>query len=494
MKKHIYALWAFFILFSQSIAASVEVRSTHMTTGDGVANNSIRYIYQDSKGFIWMGTLNGLSRYDGNSFVTYRPEGGNKISLIDHRIRDLEEDKNGFLWIATSAELFSCYDLKKDCFVDFTGCGEYEQLYSYKMTDREGNVWLWQDGNGCRKVTYMNGEFTSVVFKKENNNLPSNNITYISEDEQGRIWIGSHDGIAQVVGNKAVLVEENHDAFKMMSFGKDVFFLSGTGTISLKREGEDSRLYQPSVEEVIQGCNTSETPVTYYSKEMRYPRKGGFKQFLSALVENQDIRYNQQVISIDVENRLLRTSKGDEYQFDRLISSLPLPEVIKMLKNVPVDVCNAVARLHCTCGYQISVGLKTKNIPPYLWWYIYDEDILPARVYSPSLKSPDNVPEGCSSLQMEVYCNRNEYTREELLARSVGKLVSLNILKQEDILFTDIRFEPYANVIFDHNIYEARKTVRDYLFSLGIETIGRFGKWGYLWSDQSLMSGLKVEM
>lgn len=106
MKKHIYALWAFFILFSQSIAASVEVRSTHMTTGDGVANNSIRYIYQDSKGFIWMGTLNGLSRYDGNSFVTYRPEGGNKISLIDHRIRDLEEDKNGFLWIATSAELF----------------------------------------------------------------------------------------------------------------------------------------------------------------------------------------------------------------------------------------------------------------------------------------------------------------------------------------------------------------------------------------------------
>lgn len=126
---------------------------------------------------------------------------------------------------------------------------------------------------------------------------------------------------------------------------------------------EGSRLYQPSVEEVIQGCNTTETPVTYYSKEMRYPQKGGFKQFLSALVENQDIRYNQQVISIDIEKRLLRTSEGDEYQFDRLISSLPLPEVIKMLKNVPVDVCNAAARLHCTCGYQISVGLKTKNIP-----------------------------------------------------------------------------------------------------------------------------------
>ena len=78
------------------------------------------------------------------------------------------------------------------------------------------------------------------------------------------------------------------------------------------------------------------------------------------------------------------------------------------------------------------------------------------------------------------------------MAHSVEKLVALNIIKKEDILFIDVRFEPYANVIFDHNIYEARKIVRDYLSSVGIETIGRFGEWGYLWSDQSLMSGLKI--
>ena len=82
--------------------------------------------------------------------------------------------------------------------------------------------------------------------------------------------------------------------------------------------------------------------------------------------------------------------------------------------------------------------------------------------------------------------------QEELLARSVGKLVSLHILKEEDILFTDIRFEPYANVIFDHNIYKSREIVRDYLASIGIETIGRFGEWDYLWSDQSLLSGFQL--
>jgi protoporphyrinogen oxidase len=171
---------------------------------------------------------------------------------------------------------------------------------------------------------------------------------------------------------------------------------------------------------------------------------------------------------------------------------LPLPEVVAMLDNVPQNVREAADKLECTSGYHISVALKTKNIPPYLWWYIYDEDILAARVYSPSLKSPNNAPEGCSSLQMEVYCKEGQYTEQQLLDGTVGKLIELGIINKEDILFTHIGFEKYANVIFTKPIYESRKIVRDYLSSIGIETIGRFGEWDYLWSDQSLMSGLRV--
>lgn len=252
------------------------------------------------------------------------------------------------------------------------------------------------------------------------------------------------------------------------------------------------RLYRPSLEEVIQGSQTQETPVTYYAKEMRYPVKGGFKAFLNVLAKETTIKFNSEVVEIYPGKKMLRTVSGDLYQYDRLISSLPLPEVLNMLQEIPEEVRSAGSQLKCTCGYQVSVGLKTKNIPPYLWWYIYDEDILPARVYSPSLKSPDNAPEGCSSLQMEIYCEKDKYTKEQLVSRSVGKLVKLGVIKQEDILFVDVRFEKYANVVFDSNIYNARKVVRDYLSSLGIEVIGRFGEWNYLWSDQSLISGLKV--
>lgn len=253
-----------------------------------------------------------------------------------------------------------------------------------------------------------------------------------------------------------------------------------------------SRLYQPSIEEVLLGCQSADTPVAYYAKEMRYPQKGGFKTFMKALAKDLDIRFQSEVVEIFPLRKTVRTSVGEIYQYDKLISSLPLPEVLKLINDVPTEVKNAGNQLRYTCGYQVSVGLKTKNIPPYLWWYIYDEDILPARVYSPSLKSSDNVPEGCSSLQLEIYCEQNRYTREELLEKSVDKLIALDIIKKDDILFIDVRFEKYANVVFDHNIYKSREIIRDYLASVGVETIGRFGEWNYLWSDQSLLSGMNI--
>lgn len=255
-----------------------------------------------------------------------------------------------------------------------------------------------------------------------------------------------------------------------------------------------NRLYQPSLDEVIKGSETFETPVTYYAKEMRYPQKGGYKQFLKELAEKADIRYGQKVVEIDTDNKLVKTECGDVFGYSRLISSMPLPLLVKALgKDVPKEVIRASEQLKCTSGYLISIALKGKNIPPFLWWYIYDKEILPARVYSPSLKSPDNAPEGCSSLQLEVYCKKDEYSKEVLIGKSVEPLIQLGIINREDIIEIDVRFEPWANVVFDHSIYQARRTVLDYVRSVGIEPIGRFGLWEYLWSDQALLSGLNIE-
>ena len=261
----------------------------------------------------------------------------------------------------------------------------------------------------------------------------------------------------------------------------------------LRTEWVGSRIYQPSLEEVIAGSKAEDERITYYAKEMRYPKYGGYQHFLDVMVNDARITCNETVKHIDVINKIVVTEGGHSYLYKRLISSLPLPDLILMLDNVPSIVKEATSKLEATCGYHVSIALKGNHIPPYLWWYIYDEDNLASRVYSPSMKSPDNAPQGCSSLQMEVYCKEDEYTKQEIIDGTVGKLVSLDIINQEDILFTHLGFEKYANIIFTEPIYEARKIVRDYLRKVGIETIGRFGEWDYLWSDQALVSGLRIQ-
>lgn len=195
--KNALLIFAFLSFYLSSVHGSVEIRSNKLTTGDGLANNSIRYMFQDSKGFMWMGTVNGLSYYDGNSFVSIYPDPNLPVSLADPRIRNMEEDSNGFLWIATLSSLYSCYDLKHGRFVDFTGCGEYKQSYSKKIIASDQSIWLWDNNNGCRRVVYQDGQFSSQTYKKESGNLSSDEVLFVyeSNDSPGHVWIGTRQGL-----------------------------------------------------------------------------------------------------------------------------------------------------------------------------------------------------------------------------------------------------------------------------------------------------------
>jgi len=251
------------------------------------------------------------------------------------------------------------------------------------------------------------------------------------------------------------------------------------------------RMTCPELEEVLAGAFEYQDKCFYYAKVMKYPKKGGFKSILSLMKEKTEIYLNRQVVKIDPEKKTVRFSNGEEAVYSRIFSSLPLPVIIKMLPDVPDNVRQAAEKLRWTCGYQVSLGFNKPNVAQNLWFYIYDEDIPPARVYSPSLKSPDNAPEGCSSLQAEIfYANGTEIPpAEKVLEETVSKLKSMGLFNDEDIVVKDIRFEPYANIIFDHNIYSCRKIVLDYLAEKNIKSIGRFGKWEYFWTFQAFADG-----
>ena len=268
----------------------------------------------------------------------------------------------------------------------------------------------------------------------------------------------------------------------------------GVDAKELETNWVGDRVYQPTMDEILNGMKTSETPITYYSKEMRYPKTGGFKSFLSTFANEDHIKYNQEVIRIDTARKIVYTT-NESYAYKNLVSSIPLPEYKKLVK-LDEQVIEAINQLHWTSAYLVSLGFKGQLNRNDLWQYIYDENILPARIYSPSLKSPDNCPDGCTSIQAEIYFKDNHVpkaSKEQILNDTIDQLSKADIINKDKLIVEDIRFEKYANVVFDHNIYRCRKIVKDFLESQHIALIGRFGEWEYFWSDQSFLSGYKYK-
>ncbi len=268
-------LLLFILLFLSDLSASVEVRSTRLTTTNGLSNNSIRNIFQDSKGFIWLCTLNGLSRYDGVSFVNFYPEPGNPLSLADSRTWEIQEDDNGFLWISTTSGLNSCYDLKKGCFVDYTGCGEYKQLYNKMMRTSNGDVWLWHDANGCRKVVYKDGYFSSVTFKVEQGNMPSNVVNFVFEDEQKEVWIGTDKGMVRVARGTSEIIDRQMSFFSAVSHNGYTYFVTKENLIYQKTsEGKIRKVASlPSASGNMVPTGTMRVQDSWYI----FTSEGGFK-------------------------------------------------------------------------------------------------------------------------------------------------------------------------------------------------------------------------
>ncbi|MDR0662338.1 MAG: FAD-dependent oxidoreductase, partial [Holosporales bacterium] len=252
------------------------------------------------------------------------------------------------------------------------------------------------------------------------------------------------------------------------------------------------RMVTLSLEEMLRGAFEEQKQNFYYTTHMNYPLKGGFRSIFDVPRRDLDIQFNKKVVRIAPCEKRLFFEDATQTEYDLLLSSLPLPEMGRLIEGAPHEVCLAAETLQYTSGFQVSLGFNRPDVAQDLWFYIYDEEILAARVYSPNLKAQDNVPKGCSALQAEVFFSNREKTPDPnmIFDRTVAQLVQIGLFSKKDLHVTNIRYEKYANVIFDHAIDKNRLIILNYFSTVGIFPIGRFGKWDYLWTHQSFQDGL----
>lgn len=265
---------------------------------------------------------------------------------------------------------------------------------------------------------------------------------------------------------------------------------------ALTTEWIGNKMSSPDLRDVLEGAFSSNTKNAYYISSLRYPKKGGYQSYLKMMANHADIRLNKKAILVDIENKYVVFEAGEKTHYTELISSIPLPELIKIIKNVPVDVKNAANNLCATSVSLISLGFSKPDIAKHLWFYIYDDDILSARANSPNIKSAHNVPKGCSSLQFEIYHSKYKLLPQsgnDLINHVINKCIDMNLINsREEVILSDYRDIEYANVIPNQEMIKNREIIHKFLDDVGIKYIGRFGKWDYLWSDEAFLSGKNV--
>lgn len=205
---------------------AIDIRPMKFSTANGLTDNTVRQIYQDSRGYIWMATFYGLSRYDGYNIVKYTPADG-RMPVEEAQIRRLVEDSHGFLWLMCNNDAVGCLDLNTDTFVDFLPKDSKGYRYFKELPD--GTIWLYGE-HGALRIAH-HGKDISVESLDINHGLPSNNIIGVECDKSGRVLLSTSKGLYAYNNGKIVAVDKEREYQWMQSAPNSVLMVATNGEL-----------------------------------------------------------------------------------------------------------------------------------------------------------------------------------------------------------------------------------------------------------------------
>ncbi|MBE7172655.1 MAG: response regulator [Williamsia sp.] len=175
--------------------AGQDITFNHLRVENGLLNNAVLSIAQDTNGFMWFGTRMGLNRYDGVRFRAYQSNGKDSTSISDNHITSLLCDSKHDLWIGSGGGL-DRYDARKDVFerIKITGGHRVNIFCIYE--DRKGNMWIGSS-NGLHLLTdRKKNQFRS--FYAGTDGIGGNSVRDVFEDRAGNLWMGTDNGLTRM--------------------------------------------------------------------------------------------------------------------------------------------------------------------------------------------------------------------------------------------------------------------------------------------------------
>lgn len=258
------------VVISQTLSwsQSAHIRFDHLSVADGLSQNSVRCLLQDSKGFMWFGTEEGLNRYDGYNFKLYQNRANDTTSLSGNDIRSIIEDSRGFIWVGTTAGLNildrNTNNFRRIRFARDTGDMAKRNFIFSLYEDREGDVWIGTlDGFYLYRHQLRSFEYFGAF-----NGEPLLQTMSFYQDRNERFWIGTETSFYHF----------NKKNGEVRRYGQGDLPISLTGVPSVI-EDKNGALWVGTYNGLLRGemIETTEGALPHYQFRAVYPELADFR-------------------------------------------------------------------------------------------------------------------------------------------------------------------------------------------------------------------------
>jgi UDP-galactopyranose mutase len=229
-----------------------------------------------------------------------------------------------------------------------------------------------------------------------------------------------------------------------------------------------------------------------------YPLRGGFQKLMDGWVPHLkgEMRMNSRVVKVSPSRHTLTLSDGAELRYDHLISTMPLPVLVRQIgEEAPADLREAAASLRHVSVRCVHIGVGRENLTEKHWIY-YPEDTVFHRIFVQGNASPYCNPPGGFGLTCEITYSEHKplpCDGDDLVRRCIEDCHKVGIFKPDDPIWATAQCDlPFAYVVYDHGRTAAVNKIREWLAERDIILSGRYSEWEYYNSDHAFLAGKKA--
>jgi protoporphyrinogen oxidase len=249
----------------------------------------------------------------------------------------------------------------------------------------------------------------------------------------------------------------------------------------------------PNLEQVIAGAVGAGPPEMGYNQSFLYPKAGGIETFTRALTTRMahgQVHTRTSPDSVDWKRREVVVG-GERIPYRALVATIPLPELLKRMPELPPEIEREAARLRCSTLRYLNIGARGEPRADWHWIYVPEKRYPFYRVNVFSTAMANMAPAGCASICVEM-ADRGPIG-EATIRDTTAALVEAGALgSADDLLFAEEKQIEYAYVVFDQHYYQATRTIFGFLEANGIHPRGRYGAWTYNAMEDCVLAGREV--